>query len=406
MRQISISIEATGAEPSLGHKVIEIGCVELINRKLTGKHLHYYINPHREIEDSVVERTGISNEFLYDKPEFIQIKDQIINFIKGSELLAYNAPFVVGFLNNELAFVDSKIQHIETICKVIDVQAMARTMFPKSSNSLSEVAKRVFVDDSQKNLSGTLFDSEIIADVYLALTSESLRKVLSLHSQKEGIYINSFPEFIEATDGFSRSALCRGVSNKDYLLLPSLFRNSSNNNPDAMEHNLMWVFKTHAKALLPRLPSSEIEWLTVAQHHGLPTRLLDWSLSPLVACFFAINSSSRSDACVYIYDVGKFKKEEDIQLKALSSIVAFFPSHATKRITAQSGMFTVHPTNNRTLDPPEIRKIIIPAKLKSEFREKLSKFGIHYGTLFPDLDGLSNHIRYLNGFDALPSREL
>jgi DNA polymerase III epsilon subunit len=382
----------------MGHRVIEVGCVELIDGKLTGKHWHAYLNPNREVSEDAKEKTGITAEFLADKSEFCHVKEDLIGFISNSELIIYDAPFVIDFLNHELALITKNPDRIEDMCSILDVKEIARRLFPGSDNSINELAKRVFVNASPRFLSGALITAEIVADIFLAITSDSLKQILDQLREDEGIYVNTFSEFIEAADGISRTALCRGVSNKDYLLLPSLFRKSLEVDPDITEHNLMWVFKTHAKALLPRLPSTEIEWLTVAQHHGLPTRLLDWSLSPLVACFFAVNSVSKHDACVYIYDIGKFKKEEDINIKKLKDIVAFFPSHATNRITAQSGMFTVHPTNNMTLEPKDIRKILIPSKVKSEFRDKLSKFGINQGTLFPDLDGLSNHIRYLNGY--------
>ncbi len=382
----------------MGHRVIEIGCIEFVDGKLTGKYWHMYIKPNREVPCDAIERSGITNEFLEDKPEFNQIKENFLGFIKESSLVIYDAPFVIDFLNNELNLLGSNPLGIEKLVPIIDVKEMARRLFPNSDNSLPELSKRVFVDNTPGELSGSLFDAEIIANVFIALTSESLKRILDQHSKKEGVYVNTFSEFIEASDGVSRTALCRGVSNKDYLLLPSLFRNSSEMDPDTIENNLMWVFKTHAKALLGRLPVNDVEWLTVAQHHGLPTRLLDWSLSPLVACFFAVSSVSKSDACVYIYDIEKFKKEEDINTKKLKDILAFFPSHATKRITSQSGMFTIHPTHKMMLDPCGIRKIVIPFSAKSEFRNKLSKFGIHQGTLFPDLDGLSNHIKYLNGY--------
>ena len=210
--------------------------------------------------------------------------------------------------------------------------------------------------------------------------------------------MDDFSEFDEAIEGISKSALCRGVSNHEYPLLPSLFRHTDVESANTREHNLMWVFKTHAKAHLKNNPITEIEWLTIAQHHGLPTRLLDWSLSPLVACFFAVQSLSSSDGSVYIYDIGKFKKEEEIVLSKLKEIVAFFPPHATKRVTAQSGMFTVHPTNKMKLESKFVKKILIPAERKKYFLEKLIKFGVHHGTLFPDLDGISSYVIYLNKY--------
>ena len=118
----------------------------------------------------------------------------------------------------------------------------------------------------------------------------------------------------------------------------------------------------------------------------------------MVACFFAVQSLSSDDSAIYIYDIGTFRKEEEIKPSNLNDIVAFFPSHGTKRVTAQSGMFTIHPTKNMKLESKSIKKILIPASKKKYFLEKLVKYGIHQGTIFPDLDGLSNYIRYLNDY--------
>ena len=115
--------------------------------------------------------------------------------------------------------------------------------------------------------------------------------------------------------------------------------------------------------------------------------------------FFSVCNSPDTDGAVYVYDIGSFVREEEINLKELNDIVAFFPSHATKRITAQSGMFTVHPTSKKILENDKIKRIIIPKKSKKSFLEKLFKFGIHYGTLFPDLDGLSSFIKYVNNIE-------
>lgn len=214
------------------------------------------------------------------------------------------------------------------------------------------------------------------------------------------ITVNSFRKFDEKIDRLKQSALCRGVSKSVYELIPSLFRNQivPDIDIDLRESNMMWLFKSHAIAHLQKPPKSELEWLTIAQHHGLPTRLLDWSLSPLVACFFAVCSNMNEDGAVYVYDIGKFKKIEDIDIKTLNGIVAFFPPHTTKRVTAQSGMFTVHPTSQKKLENDNISKIIIPYKIKRKMLDKLVKFGIHNATLFPDLEGLARYIRYHNNY--------
>lgn len=402
MRQVVISIETTGSELSSGHRVIEIGGVEFIDEKLSGRHYHQYINPERLVEEVIIDFHGITNEFLADKPTFSEIAQEFQDFVGVDEIVTYNAGYVLPFLNHELSLIDGKIDGNGLNNDVVDVLLIGNERHPKQNNSLYNLCDRYYVDTSQSELYGSLLRAEIIADLLLALIDESTKKITSDLSRYEAgenlVVVDSFSDLDRAIDGISKTALCRGVSNHEYPLLPSLFRHADVESADIREHNLMWVFKTHAKAHLDNLPENEIEWMAIAQHHGLPTRLLDWSLSPLVACFFAVQSLSSDDAAIYIYDIGKFKKEEGIQPSKLKEIVAFFPSHGTKRVTAQSGMFTIHPTKNMKLESESIKKIIIPASKKKYFLEKLVKYGIHQGTIFPDLDGLSNYIRYLNDY--------
>ncbi len=208
------------------------------------------------------------------------------------------------------------------------------------------------------------------------------------------IIINSFSDLDLAIDDISRGALCRGVSNGEHNLRPSLFRHSDLTDINIREQHLMWLFKTSGKALLHKYPESELEWLVLAQHHGLPTRLLDWSLSPLVACFFAVQSLSNNDGAIYIYDPQTFMNEDNIKLNTLNEIIPFIPSHTSPRVTAQSGMFTIHPTNCMDLDKSNVKKLVIPTDKKRKFLERLVKYGVHHGTIFPDLDGLSKYIKY------------
>jgi len=402
LRQVVISIETTGFELSSGCRVIEIGGVELIDEKLTGQNYHYYINPQRPIEEVAIDRHGITDEFLADKPIFSDIAQEFQEFVRNDEIVTYNAGFVLSSLHHELTLIDGGIHSGSLNNDVVDVLLIGNKRHPKQNNSLYNLCNRYYVDTSQSGFYGSLLRAKIIADLLLALVDESTKKITSDLSRYEAgdnlIVVDSFSDFDRAIDGFSKTSLCRGVSNHEYPLLPSLFRHADVESADIREHNLMWVFKTHAKAHLDNLPENEVEWMAIAQHHGLPTRLLDWSLSPLVACFFAVQSLSSDDAAIYIYDIGKFKKEEEIKPSKLNDIVAFFPSHGTKRVTAQSGMFTIHPTKNMKLESGLIKKILIPTAKKKYFLEKLVKYGIHQGTVFPDLDGLSNYIRYLNDY--------
>ena len=210
--------------------------------------------------------------------------------------------------------------------------------------------------------------------------------------------VSSFSEFDDAISNITRSALCRGVSDTAYQLVPSLFRGKNTEDIKAQETNLMWVFKTQARGRLATIPSSELEWLVLAQHHGLPTRLLDWSLSPIVALFFAVQSNSKTDGAVYIHDKRSFKQEHDINISTLKNVTAFFPSHVSPRLSAQSGMFTVHPLNGKAFNDESMLKLIIPAGEKRKLMNKLVKFGIHHSSMFPDLDGLSRYLRYLNNY--------
>jgi len=169
MRQIVLDTETTGLEHEQGHRIIEIGCVELIDRKLTGRHYHVYINPEREIDEGAQEVHGISSEFLADKPVFAQIAREFLDFITGAELLIHNAPFDVGFLDSELAR-HGDLGRTADHCTVVDTLAMARSRHPGQRNTLDALCKRYEVDNSQRELHGALLDAEILADVYLRMT--------------------------------------------------------------------------------------------------------------------------------------------------------------------------------------------------------------------------------------------
>ena len=170
MRQIILDTETTGLEPSQGHRIIEIGCVEMVNRRVTERTFHQYMNPDREIDAGAVEVHGITNEFLSDKPRFSDIAQDFLDFVRGAELIIHNAPFDVGFINHELRMLDPQTDRIEELCGVVDTLLLAREKHPGQKNSLDALCKRYEVDNSARELHGALLDSQILADVYLAMT--------------------------------------------------------------------------------------------------------------------------------------------------------------------------------------------------------------------------------------------
>lgn len=190
MRQIVLDTETTGLEPSQGHRIIEIGCVELINRRLTGNNLHIYINPQREIDAGALEVHGISSDFLADKPLFSDIADTFIAFVKDAELVIHNAPFDVGFLNAELSDLNRGYKSMDEYCKILDTLAMARKKHPGQKNNLDALCKRYFVDNTQRELHGALLDAEILADVYLIMTGGQSSFALSSENAAEGTAAN------------------------------------------------------------------------------------------------------------------------------------------------------------------------------------------------------------------------
>jgi len=169
MRQIILDTETTGLEPAEGHRVIEIGCVELVDRRLSGQHFHQYLNPERDIEDGALEVHGISREFLLDKPVFADVVEEFLEFIRGAELIIHNAPFDVGFLDSELALL-GRSDRLQDHVRVLDTLELARDLHPGQRNSLDALCRRYEVDNASRTLHGALLDAEILADVYLAMT--------------------------------------------------------------------------------------------------------------------------------------------------------------------------------------------------------------------------------------------
>lgn len=171
MRQVVLDTETTGLDPSQGHRVIEIGCVEIINRKLTNRHFHCYLNPDRDIDAGAIEVHGITPAFLADKPRFYQIESEFLAFVDGAELVIHNAPFDIGFLNAELARSDSTNTSLDSFCTVLDSLVLARQRHPGQRNNLDALCKRYGIDNTQRELHGALLDAEILADLYLVMTS-------------------------------------------------------------------------------------------------------------------------------------------------------------------------------------------------------------------------------------------
>ncbi len=219
MRQIVLDTETTGLETSDGHRVIEIGCVELINRRLTGRHFHQYINPQREVDPGAMEVHGITNEFLQDKPLFSAIADEFLEFIRGAELVIHNAPFDIGFLDYELKLEGERraeeLPNIESICSVIDTLIMARRKHPGQRNTLDALCGRYDVDNSSRDLHGALLDSEILADVYLAMTGGQTALMLQSENAQAGEQSNWISGEIVRVDRADLALFVRRASEQE-----------------------------------------------------------------------------------------------------------------------------------------------------------------------------------------------
>lgn len=170
MRQIILDTETTGIDPKSGHRIIEIGCLELENRRLTGRNFHHYLQPDREIEAEAMAVHGITNEFLVGKPRFADVADEFFAFVKGAELVIHNAPFDIGFINHEFDLLGSGWGSVLQYCTVLDTLVMARARHPGQKNNLDALARRYGADQRDRHYHGALLDAEILADVYLAMT--------------------------------------------------------------------------------------------------------------------------------------------------------------------------------------------------------------------------------------------
>jgi DNA polymerase-3 subunit epsilon len=170
MRQIVLDTETTGLHIADNHRIIEIGCVELINRKITGRTYHQYINPERTVDEGALAVHGITNEFLQDKPTFTAIVEEFMAFVKGAELIIHNAPFDVGFINYEFSLNSQKWPLLEESCQIIDTLILARQLHMGQRNSLDALCKRYQIDNTKRELHGALLDAHLLAQVYLAMT--------------------------------------------------------------------------------------------------------------------------------------------------------------------------------------------------------------------------------------------
>ena len=184
-RWVIMDTETTGLEPSRGHRIIEIGGVEVVNRRLTGRHYHQYIQPDRAVDQEAFEVHGIGNDFLADKPRFEEVVDEFLDFIQGSELVIHNAPFDVGFLNYELEWLNRGMGRVEDYAGVIDSLAVARKLHPGQKNSLDALCRRYGINNEHRELHGALLDSEILADVYLAMTGGQSALLLDGEAEEE-----------------------------------------------------------------------------------------------------------------------------------------------------------------------------------------------------------------------------
>lgn len=187
MRQVVLDTETTGLEVEEGHRIIEIGCVEIVGRKLTRRHYHQYINPDRDIDDGALEVHGITRQFLQDKPHFEEVWETFLEFVKGSELVIHNAAFDVAFIDHEMSLMSRSLGSLTDYCGVVDSLEIARHKHPGQKNNLDALCKRYNVDNSQRDLHGALLDAEILADVYLLMTGGQVTLGLGEEVESPGV---------------------------------------------------------------------------------------------------------------------------------------------------------------------------------------------------------------------------
>ena len=182
MRQVVLDTETTGLEVNKGHRIVEIGCVELLERRPTGREFHYYVNPQRAMDEGATAVSGITDDFLVDKPLFADVAEELLAFIDGAELIAHNASFDMGFLSAEFARLPQPVRVVERV-SVLDTLLLAREKYPGQKNNLDALCKRLGVDNSHRDLHGALLDAQLLADVYLAMTAGQGDLGLGLQSE-------------------------------------------------------------------------------------------------------------------------------------------------------------------------------------------------------------------------------
>lgn len=186
MRQVVLDTETTGLEANAGHRIIEIGCVELENRRATGRTFHRYVNPERPVDPGALEVHGIDNDFLEVQPRFDEIAEDFVAFLEGAELVIHNADFDVTFINHEFGRIEGLPADIRDRCKVLDTLVLARRMHPGQRNNLDALAKRYGVDNSKRELHGALLDAQILAEVYLAMSGGQVSLALDAQMTDDG----------------------------------------------------------------------------------------------------------------------------------------------------------------------------------------------------------------------------
>ncbi|MCC1496405.1 DNA polymerase III subunit epsilon [Alcanivorax sp. 1008] len=191
MRQIVLDTETTGLETSEGHRIIEIGCVEIIGRRCTGRVLHYYLNPQRDSDQAALDVHGLTSEFLADKPLFSAVVEDFIQFVDGAELVIHNAPFDIGFLDHELRLLGGQWGVLSQRCQVLDTLVMARQMYPGQRVSLDALCRRFGIDNSNRELHGALLDARLLAEVYLTMTGGQVGLSLDGESSSGGAEVEA-----------------------------------------------------------------------------------------------------------------------------------------------------------------------------------------------------------------------